>query len=668
MKSMVLKWGMVIASILVFTLLASCGGGTPTIDPDLPVLGLTPFIPHFGTPGTLGTLNPLGTLVFLGTPGPLVVEEYAPFCPATLAPLCEDPDLPVAESPCTPGVEVAGGGQVTLAGIGCPLNKQVRFDFDSNGGGSAGFSVEVNGDVFTCSPSPTKPDIFSCTGPEQPMGEDAVIVVCGGGTAPTPTPVPASTTAESGILLASLLESDPLNVRTRPATGGGGACPEGYIWVPDPEKLGGGECVKETDGDCPENWFVNALGTCATDREDSCPQGTEYDRRVGGCLVTGVDCPPGWIITENKTCIPQMNDHLLCPRGYYYNLKARCCQPVKGNNFGCDAGTYYDFSTKLCMPIDGNGCGVNQVYDQLGRCVGLTGEDTEILPQDKPAPGLVMRKGDLLGPGNLVIDDPKNNDPECGPDSTYVAALKNCIERDENGCPYGYHIDKKLGYCIPDDGPASTCPLGYRYNERQGCCVPLPGFYGSRCLEDEKMATALALGDLTFANSLFDPLEGVCVPAALRGKATPTPVPASAGDPCGEMEYFDVEAGYCVRLGPDCCPQGFGISCLFNKCMPLFQDLDIHTSDDECDEGYEFVKSWCVLDDCSTQGTDCTKIVANVPQCFGGCEVGLTMINGQCVEEAPDACASETCNYPDLRTCENNPCCSWDKQKGCYID
>lgn len=662
MKTKWRVWGVIVSLIMLFTMGVECGGGTPTINPNLPVVKLTPFMPGLGTPGTLGTLTTLDIPHLLGTPVGFEVEEYAPFCHDSYAPLCEDPDIPVADSPCTPGVKSGNAGAVTLAGIGCPTNKQVRFDFDSNGGGNTGFNVTVNGDVFTCTPSPTKPDVFTCIGPEQPMGKDAVIIVCSEGTLPTPTPVPASTSAESGITLASYLKSDLFSAGNSPALGGGGACPDGFIWLPDPEKLGGGECVRKIEEDCPENWFINALGTCATDREDSCPAGTVYDKRDGGCVPTGAECPPGWVLNENKVCVPKKNDHQLCPRGYYYDRKARCCLPVKSDNFGCDEYSYFDFTNKVCLPIDGNGCGVNQVYDKLGRCVGLTGEDGKILPEDKPAPGKVMRSGDLLVPGNLVIDDPKNNDPDCGADATFFAAINNCVKRDENGCPYGYHFDQKLQYCIPDDGPGSTCPLGYRYNERLGCCVPLPGFNGARCPEDEKLAADLAAGDLTFANTLYDPGEGLCVPAAARDKATPTPVPGAGKTECSQTEYFDKELGYCVPLSQDCCPQGYGLSCILNKCMPFYQDLEIHFNEGECDEGYELVKSWCVLTGCPQEGAACATIIKNVPECVGGCEVGYTMINGVCVkreEPKPDPCKNISCKGLSIEQCKANQCCEW---------
>ena len=645
-------WGLITVFIMLFTTAVECGGGTPTLNPDLPVLALTPLIPHFGTPGTLGTLNPLGTLIYLGTPGPFVVEEYAPFCRPSYAPLCADPNLLPRDTPCTPGVLA---GDVTLAGIGCPLNGVVRFDFDSNGGGNTGFYVVINGDIFTCIDSLSKPDVFSCTGPEQPMGKDAVIVVCGEGTTPTPTPAPAALTTESGIALANYLKTDLLNVSNMPLRGGGGGCLDGYIWKPDPNMVGGGECVLIADLDCPENWFVNALGTCSTDKESACPEGTTYDKRAGGCVPDKGECPPGWIITENKTCVPVQNDRHFCPRGYYYDKPAQCCLPIKGNNFGCDENSYYDISTRVCLPIDGNGCGINQVYDNFGKCVGIPGEEGS--KEEKPAPGLVMRTGDLLGPGNLVIDDPKNGDPDCGPNATYLAAIKNCVNRDENGCPYAYHFDEKLNYCIPDDGTGSPCPLGYRYNERLGCCVPLPGFNGSRCPQDEKLAAAMAAGDLTFAASQYDPGEGICSPLKANAGPTPTPVPGTQQPECADYEYFDKELGYCVPLGPDCCPQGYGFSMLLNKCMPLLQDLEKHELG-TCADGYLLFEGSCQLTGLAPVGGACTTIVKNVPQCIGGCEVGLTMVNGVCIKRdkptpvPPNPCAGVVCQI----CCRNQIC------------
>lgn len=619
--------------------------------------------------------------------------EYAPFCPSTFTRLCADPNTPTNEQPCTPGL-TENGGKTTVDNFGCPADGQVSITFNSNGGGNSGFSAVVNGQNFTCNPT-NRPDVFSCSGPEQRMGSTVEITVCGGGQA-TPTPSPNTQATTGGSIRTNLLfGNDLLNVRKTIVH----YCPEGYIWQEAPATAStpaSGQCVRDPNMDCPKGWYLSALMDCQPKDESSCPPGTKWNPNLGGC-VPEKDCPEGFVLTEKKTCEPQQNDRKLCPAGYYFNQAAQCCQPIRGNNYNCDNNHYWDPNYKRCLPIDGNGCGFNFVYDCYGRCIRKPYEDPQQPGEgqcpgnltfaagnicntpsngynnEKPDPLRMLLPGDTRTPDGLVSLGGGPAPVACSPGSDYIATFNNCINRDGNNCPFGYHFSENHKKCIPDYGPGSGCPMGTRFQSQLGCCAPIPGFDGARCPQDPTSAAAANINinepQQVFGLTVYNPLQGVCDPGTAGQGQTPQCPPgyaaAAVNQPCSlnenvfgnlpdckSYEYFDLRLGYCVPLQPDCCPLGESFSTLLKRCAP---DMGNPPRDGKvCENGYELVDGQCRLRG-RDQGSQCITLKVNVPTCFGPCKVGYTMVNGQCVKTDP--CADVNCLV--CRTYKNCPpgCC-----------
>lgn len=621
--------------------------------------------------------------------------EYAPFCPARFTGFCNDPNTPLRTDPCTPIVQ-KGGGATTISNFGCPADGRVSITFNSNGGGNTGFNATINGQPFSCAPT-AQADVFVCTGPEQRMGSTVNITVCGGGQTP---PANSPQTATGGSIKTNLFSQDLLNVHKTIVHN----CPDGYIWQESSDSGGSifGQCVRDPKMDCPSGWYLSALMTCQPRDNTSCPPGTKMDIKLGGC-VTEQNCPEGYVLTEKKTCEPEQNDRKLCPAGYYFNKEIQCCQPIRGNNYQCDENHYYDPNYKRCMPIDGNGCGFNFVYDCFGRCIGQPYQDPKSpgegqcpgnliftaanicntppsgYDDNKPDPLRLRRPGDILTADGLITSGDNKN---CGQGATFVAAFNTCIQRDENNCPFGYHLDVNLKRCVPDNGPGSGCPQGYAYQKRLECCAPIPGYDGSRCPQDQQTAASANLdtSDPRLVNNLtvYDPLQGACNPGSSQSDQTgqcPPGYPSTNAQPCsfnanadgnlpqcGINEYFDKYLGYCVPLLPNCCPLGESFSALLKHCAP-----DVGEPPREgkvCANGYELVNGQCLLIG-REAGGQCVTISVNVPTCIGPCKVGYTYnpVSGRC-EKKQDNCANVICSRYTAKNCPSN-CCKVSQSGAC---
>ena len=594
--------------------------------------------------------------------------EYAPFCPSRYVNLCTKPNIPTGETPCTPETQQSGGGQATISNFGCPNDGNVTITFDSNGGGNAGFTANVNGQGFPCTPA-TGADLIRCTGPAPKMGSKASITICGGGETPSATTnASVAQTSSGGIILASLAKNDPLNVLQTAVH----YCPDGYIWQAATNTVytgASGECIRNPNADCPQGWFVSTLLNCQPTNDQSCPPGTKMNRDAGGC-VPDKNCPDGYVLTDKKTCEPEQNDRKLCPAGYYFNKTAQCCQPIRGNNYNCDANHYFDPNYKRCMPMDGNGCGFNSVFDGYNRCLGIPYNDPQTPGEgqcpgnlafvaantcntppngyndDKPDPLRIVRTGDTLLANSLVnTDTGSNNSNNCGQGAAFVAAFNNCVNRDGNQCPYGYYFSENLKRCIPDNGPGSGCPQGTTYQPRLGCCVPTPGYDGSRCPQDKQTATVVGVDSdplKIFAVTVYDPQQDACDPGTTQDGQTPQcppGYPTTNNQPCTfnqgtALFMMNANGNQPPTYDAINCPPGYWDQqkqtcnyqppqCGANEYFDYYLGFCVHLQPNCCQLGQSFS---ALLKRCAPD-----EYLGEPPKDGKTCPDGYEMVNGQCL-------------------------------------
>jgi len=603
-------------------------------------------------------------------------KSYATFCEPSYDPLCYDPDILLNDEPCEPGQNIPGEEGVTLLGFGCPMNKQVCFEVDTNGGGTAGYTATVDADGFTCRALDERPDILQCCGPEQPMGRNVNITVCGPGGSPEGEIIGSlGDDGSDGIKLASLSTDGILALMRTTAP----HCPDGYI-------------------------YDEASGECVSDpAQPACPDGTQFDERQKGCVPLAEDCPKGYIFNDAGICEPD-EDTDVCLPGYYYNTAINCCAPIELDNYGCSVGYYWNAIYEKCVPINAYNCPFGTNYNGYGECVqdpltpapddpaygdcppGMTAASAntcnpvEMPPQDDGMP----RPGDAATPdGEIVLATTGLTGAPCVQGYYYDAKYETCVQRDENGCPRGYFFDSGSEKCVPTNGPTSPCPIGYVYNARTECCTPEPGMDSTRCPEDQQISPDsfdMTQGITPFAASSFDPNSGECSGDGQQDSPTTACPPATFAaevgtcdqypedgeivppEPCKENEYYDRQLGYCVPLMPDCCPIGQDYSPATGACV----DVVTKPRNGECSNGFELINDLCwLIGRTEGQGGMCWTITRNTPQCVGPCEVGkiYNEATGRCEEppEPEDPCADVNCSGIRYDSeCNANPCCSYD--------
>jgi len=446
------------------------------------------------------------------------------------------------------------------------------------------------------------------------------------------------------------------------------------------------------------------------DPEEDCPPGTAFSADLKGCVPDDSECPTGLFMTDNKTCEPDQNRQLPCLPGYYFNDDVNCCMPIPRDNYGCEEGYYFNMLKKMCLPIDDNGCGYGTTYLGYGICgedpdqpdsngdgegewpPGLVaaagnqcdpGEDT--YDDENPAPGTLLRSGDVIGPNGLIVLTNDPGQPDC-PEGYYPDAYsQRCIQYGGDGCPQGYYMDPEYGRCRPISGPNSPCPIGFIYHFRYDCCVPGPGLDSALCPEDEvpPEQTGTPNGQQTagtpgaapypggvtpLSGSLFNIQTGWCEdddPTRTPGEpedCPPTtyatnlgncnPYPDGGTQDGGELtpeelkklqadcppEYWNPNTNTCDVPQPDCL-QGQYFDEALGYCVPLLEDCceigqtyvaeqkeclpDVtKPRDGECPDGYELINGICWLIGIQEGGTDCWTFTRSFPTCIGGCEIG----------------------------------------------
>jgi len=633
-------------------------------------------------------------------------RDSAPMCVPSFAPLCYDPDVPFSEEPCEPGGKLPGPEGVEILGMGCAMNREVSFQFSTNGGGNSGYSAKIEDDSFQCKAVEGFEDVVQCYGPEQPMGRNVQITICAPGASPNDSLVGASSTSQAGgVTLASFPMTGVISLMIA----GTPTCPDGFVYEAESDA-----CVRDAkEPECPQDWsFVAARAACLpNDAEEDCPPGTTYMANFNGCKPDDGECPQGFALTAGGICEPVQNLNDDCPPGYWLNPAVNCCEAIPQDNFGCEDGYSWDAKYEKCVPLDDFGCPPGTTYDGYGRCgqnpdqpgpedpaqgdcppgtslaaLNTCGRDDDDINQ--PEQGTLLRTNDLTAASGLA------NLPDCPQGYVYDPRTERCVELDENGCEPGYFFDEELKRCRPTNGPNSPCPIGYAYNPRTACCTPQPGMDGTRCAEDIgtlRVPPDPCLTCMPFANTSFDPNSGECGEAdRTREPGQPEDCPpgtlaanfggcdqmpdvdnSPTDDPevleariaecpkeywnpntdtcdypepdCGQNMYFDERLGFCVRLQHDCCEIGQDFSALYERCV----DVTTEARGENCPEGYELINGLCWLTD-RTEGQGlCWTITRNTPQCVGPCDVGYEYdpATGRCIDPSgkePDQPAQPT--------------------------
>ncbi len=588
-----------------------------------------------------------------------VAETYAPICPNTFRRYCEDPKIPPPERGCLPG-DTGGNCQYATPSFGCPKDGNVGLTIGAPGITGQGVNLTVNDSHFICSYVDGR---LNCSGPEQKMGENATITICGEANPNMATP---PTTSRKITLDEVMLASyrSPLLKPVRNTLGG--TCPPGYTG--------------------------NAV---------NCQQDNNFAWAEG-----------------DRTPSPA------CPQGYFLNQEAGCCLPIPQDNNGCDEMHYRNTAlSDRCLPVDVNGCGYGTMPDGYGDCVENPNITRDQSYGEQCPPDLVTNDNgcDFPNPSGATpvayrgcLADDTGYDGQCNPQPD-----------PQNPCGQGY-VSTNNG-CVPGYGPGSGCPKGFRLHPRLLCCVPVPGNDDSYCLGDEPgdrantLATAYLPGEYTteFEDTGYNPgsnqCEGdlpggeincppgkvpqisydqagnrimTCVgrelpPAQCTGCMMPDPydptvchpgpncdcqdtIPMATNlqtnscnpgeevprDECQRiyaMTTYDAALGQCVPMGGDCCASGLDFVTTNFRCLPTFL-VDGQGMPGGCGDYYATAGPNCILQqaqDTQAPPVCCQSFVLNVPECVGGCPVGERMIEGVCQKQV--TCRKQCTSDPKTR-------------------
>ena len=392
-------------------------------------------------------------------------DTFAPVCPPSFRTFCDPGRYIDGGEPCIPE-EQNDCGEYAISGIDCPVNGVHTIRFTVPGGDAGQYNVTIGADGFTCTGNE---GTITCTGPEQDMGEDVTITVCG----PPPTRVqfagtegePQSTTASlSSILLVNytspLLSLSPAQSAIDVAS----YCPEGYHIDEDSS-----ECVKdEGRKPCPDGWHYEQIFDeesghdvliCVLDEAIGCPPGTTYQADPKGCIPTDPElgCPYGYILTDEETCIPDFIQLFMCMLGWWFDDELGCCEPFE--NPCVDTTTYFDTRVEDCLPQNPGGCPRCTYFDTLYGCIPIPDCDPGGQEGgDDQTNGVAFAANLDCFPNDVGPDGECNPPPggECGED--YV--------------PITDPVSGEI-ICVPFYGPGSDCPPGYATDPRTFCCVPL---------------------------------------------------------------------------------------------------------------------------------------------------------------------------------------------------
>jgi len=664
-----------------------------------------------------------------------VVKTVAAMCQPSYRNFCDPGTWDDGDEPCEPGSQDECG-EYALAGFGCPLNDQVSVNINVPAGTDAAYNVTVGADGFTCVAGGD--GFITCTGPEQEMGTDVTITVCGPPPSGTQQAVQSTTASLPADYLLAAFET-PLLSQTTPQTPyNTGFCPYGYHFDQAEEA-----CVMDEEVQpCPEGWrpetkfdeeLQQEVLECVLEDTTACPEGTAYHELAQGCVlvvVEGVDsrCPDGYELTDETLCQPPVVPLAPCLPGYWFATRLNCYLPLDPS---CEEESYFDTLAGGCLPQNPGGCPECMLYDTLLGCVAI--------PECTPG-----QQDDANDVGQTTPVDCYNDNVtpsgECPPKLT------------EGECPenYIYAPDPVSGEytCVPYSGPGSDCPEGYALDPRTFCCVPLgenpcpdgetpdgdgttdgnnptnagtpndqglhayqldglnpysgdcgeqgtdtgcpPGTTADEngyCVDDDSGGVAPQCPEHCWPGTT-DPYNCYCDPT--YGDTCPANDPCwqylpdqqvctytcggnqqdgAAYNPCDseDMVYIP-ELGLCVPLGDDCCAPGYDWSAYFGSCMPILQNFTQTPTSEDCNDGYMWVNGQCLLISRRNPEQCCWSITVNVPQCVGGCEVGFTMVNGQCVQNVPDQPEQPTDPCPQPIQCPTSPpcgtCCVPDQSGG----
>ena len=642
-----------------------------------------------------------------------VIQTTAPFCNATYRNFCDPGQFDDGDEPCDPEQQ-NDCGDYSLAGFGCPLNGQVSINIFVPVATPESYNVTVGDDAFTCGPGGS--GFITCTGPEQSMGTEVTITVCG-------PPSVNIDNVETEMPTVSLPDDILLAVYNTPllaypalqsAANVTGYCPYGYTFSEE-----AGACVVEEDRQpCPEGWhpepkFDEELKqdvlTCVLDDPLACPFGTTYSEERKGCvpdIITGVElqCPEGYELTEDEMCEPPFLWLWPCSFGNWFDSELGCCVPLESQ---CEDMTYFEMLIGGCLPQNPGGCPQCTVYDPYLGCVGIP----ECTPGEQEDSNGLIQTVPLDCYGDDVTPTGECEPPEGG----------------ECGEDYVYAPDPQTGEysCVPFYGPGSGCPEGYALDPRTFCCVPLT----DPCPEIEVKSITLTRFGLIHGGDTpdgeipegFNPFGGDCeeledgegdgdgveIPECPEGCLPGTsdywncycpaggsascddgtdcwiwdesiglcslsdtciskPEEGSPTNPCGSDDLVWIpELELCFPIGDDCCAPGYDWSAYHETCMPIVQNFAQTPGGVDCGPGYEDVNGLCLLIGRRNPEQCCWSITVNVPRCVGGCEVGYTMVNGQCVKPEPEKpetpsnpCAGIVCSSYDGKNCPVNCGCT----------
>ena len=288
-------------------------------------------------------------------------------------------------------------------------------------------------------------------------------------------------------------------------------------------------------------------------------------------------CPDGYIWNPDKgQCERDPNVPNDCPPNYTTAYATGDCQPTTEGD--CPPGTTYAANLQGCQPPDNGDCPQGTIRTDNGTCIPSINRDP-FCPR-----GYYFNRL-----SNCCVSIPRDN-WGCPQGTIFNPRNQNCVQTNQDGCPYGYIYDPYTG-CVPDYGnnnPGTYDP-GNDYPNNNGCP---PGTAPTT-------ATAAVICEPTGEQG-GNQTDGC--PQGYHRDVTGACIPDNQGTQpdCGPNATFVANLDNCTTNDDDGCPPNSSMNRQTNLCEP---DTGPRSP---CPVGYTFSRRLrCCVPNPGTDGSNC---------------------------------------------------------------